>query len=466
MWGQLIVQAATPGEDPVQIGTLWVDTTSTPVVKVCTAISPYTFATASGGVSDGDKGDITVSGSGATWTIDDGVITNAKVSATAAIAASKLAPPGGDTQVVFNDGGAFAGDAGLVFNKTTDKLSVGGEIQVGADANVYPASGDIVVRVNTADGSDNKRVHIAGGGAPGSSRGARFFVAGNEQATFPGYFYAELGNVAGAKFQVARSDGAIALEMDGATGITVGAGIQPVEQTTTATGTQNDFSLSTRHVFLRCNNASALTFNGFTVGGSTPTTNAVVIIDNIGSSTVKVTHQNAGSTAGNRNITASTNGQIIGANGRIVGVYDVTTGRWRFTCIDPGAWITPTFAAGDFTASGSMTWTVESADVVSYAFQQRGKMLLVIFYILNTTVGGTLSATLKIAIPGGFTATKSVLGVAGIDNDNAGANTPLEIEVAAAATVINLYHNLNSPGTWSAATNATNVFGEFAFEVD
>lgn len=40
--------------------------------------------------SNGDKGDITVSAAGLTWTIDNGVITNAKVSASAAIAYSKL----------------------------------------------------------------------------------------------------------------------------------------------------------------------------------------------------------------------------------------------------------------------------------------------------------------------------------------------------------------------------------------
>lgn len=57
----------------------------------------------SGGVSDGDKGDITVSSSGAVWTIDSGVVTPAKTSITGTPDGSKFlrddwtwqAPPGG-----------------------------------------------------------------------------------------------------------------------------------------------------------------------------------------------------------------------------------------------------------------------------------------------------------------------------------------------------------------------------------
>lgn len=40
-------------------------------------------------------------------------------------------PGGSDTQVQFNDSGAFGGDAGLTYNKTTDTLTVGGAVDAG-----------------------------------------------------------------------------------------------------------------------------------------------------------------------------------------------------------------------------------------------------------------------------------------------------------------------------------------------
>ena len=39
-------------------------------------------------------------------------------------------PAGSDTQVQFNDGGSFGGDAGLTYNKTTDTLTLAGDLAV------------------------------------------------------------------------------------------------------------------------------------------------------------------------------------------------------------------------------------------------------------------------------------------------------------------------------------------------
>jgi hypothetical protein len=46
-------------------------------------------------------------------------------------------PGGSDTQIQFNDGGAFGGDAGLTYNKTTDTLTVAGAIALSASGAGY-----------------------------------------------------------------------------------------------------------------------------------------------------------------------------------------------------------------------------------------------------------------------------------------------------------------------------------------
>ena len=56
---------------------------------------------------------------------------------------------------------------------------------------------DSIIRTNTIDGSDNKRIMISGGGNPGSTRGATVYVHGNEHSSEAGKLYLLAGNVAG-----------------------------------------------------------------------------------------------------------------------------------------------------------------------------------------------------------------------------------------------------------------------------
>lgn len=233
------------------------------------------------------------------------------------------------------------------------------------------------------------------------------------------------------------------------------------EQTATETGAQNNYNLTSSCTFLRCTGAAPV-FSGFTVAGAAPSTGDVVLIQCLGT-TAKVTTQDTNSTAANRIICPSTAGQIVGVNGLMLLVYDDTTDRWREQVIDCGAWITPTFAGGDFTASGSMTWTVESGDISNFSYQQRGNTLTITLYVDTTTVGGTVSNQLRVAIHGGFAGAKASLNQVLYYSDNGTTGVGF-VDVADAGTVLRLLKS--GGGNWTLATNNTSVYTTVTIEID
>ena len=82
------------------------------------------IAKVAGGIDDGDKGDITVSNDGGTFTIDSGVIDNANVASNAAIAGSKISPDFGSQDIV-TTGGLRLTNTSLTTSSSADELVIG-----------------------------------------------------------------------------------------------------------------------------------------------------------------------------------------------------------------------------------------------------------------------------------------------------------------------------------------------------
>jgi hypothetical protein len=211
---------------------------------------------------------------------------------------------------------------------------------------------------------------------------------------------------------------------------------------------------------IRFNNATLSTLRGLKAGYS----GQRVTIVSIGAGHVFLAHQNANSDATNRLLNWVTSGStpLATATGVATYQYDGVTLRWRIVDHCQGAGITPAFAAGDYTASGSMTWTVGSGDVSTNTYLVHGKYLLRSFFIGSTTVGGTPSNELRSANPNGYTAANRVFN-AGVMNDNGTAANGYLDTKAAANTYVGFF--LSSGANWAAATDNTSTLSAIDFEI-
>lgn len=268
------------------------------------------------------------------------------------------------------------------------------------------------------------------------------------------------GNVAlqGGSYALQDVGSALTLLYDGSNWVELArADGGVVTQTTTDTGTTNNFALSRGVNLLRSNNASLLTLTGLVAGYD----GQVMDLVSIGAGQVDLANQNAGSTAVNRIITGPTGTVSLAAGvGRARLRYDATTARWRVIEHEQGAWITPTFAAGNFTASTG-DWTVDSADVTTHAYYLRGRTLTLSVVIQTTDVNAT-PADLQLVIPGGFTAAKQVLAF--VDLIDAGTRQYGLARATAASTTVAFSQGDAGNFTTTSSDN-TYVRGQITFEV-
>lgn len=240
--------------------------------------------------------------------------------------------------------------------------------------------------------------------------------------------------------------------------------------TITTTGAQAGLALPGGHgdLVIFANNASLLTINGITPGYD----GQRLRIFSIGAGQVSLAHQSGSATGATYrliNMATSANMLLAAGSGQTSLIYDTTAGRWRMESFDQGAWITPTFAAGDFTGGGSQTWTLAAGDVGDLRYRLSARALEVAWRLSTTSVGGTPNAALRIGNGqfGGFTigAATCFGDVQATDNGGSFFQSICIAGSAYDSARINIYRNPDGTTTWAAATDATAVNGSIRFEV-
>lgn len=182
--------------------------------------------------------------------------------------------------------------------------------------------------------------------------------------------------------------------------------LQTVTSTITTTGTQAALAIpaGTGDLVIFANNATLLTVQGITAGLD----GQQLSIFSIGAGEVDFPHENASASAALRLHNFATSGLTPLAPGVGIAtfVYDANfasgpVGRWVLKEHVQGAFITRAFSAGNYTASGTLTWTVAAAITDRYYLDGRK---LTMQQLISGSTGGLAAAELRVALPNGYTA--------------------------------------------------------------
>jgi hypothetical protein len=182
---------------------------------------------------------------------------------------------------------------------------------------------------------------------------------------------------------------------------------------------------------------------------------------NTGTAVAYFGHNNGSSLFQNRLWnTATSQATPVAPGGSLTYEHDGT--QWYLLTHEQGAWITPTYSGANFTSNAG-SWTVDAADVTTYAYRLSGKTLMVSWYLQSTSVTGT-PTVLRVAVPNGFTITKA--GLFPLVHDDAGAgNAGSFCLVNPGGTVIENYKAYGA-SAFANATNTTRLFSTITFEVN
>lgn len=210
------------------------------------------------------------------------------------------------------------------------------------------------------------------------------------------------------------------------------------DHTLTVSNSSNTASSGAKELIQVAGAAAGDPFIQFTVSGAT---NYLIGIDNSDSDKFKI----GGGTLGTDDkITLDSSGNVT--------ISGAVSERGRTTAM--GAWADIAHDGGNFTGSGTITWTVEAGDQTTLAYTRIGTTLIVAFEIVGSTVSGT-GSELRIALPLSLTGAKAVITPCYIIDNNTRTTGWAGVGSGSSYIAISRTDNAN----FAAATNTTSVYG-------
>jgi len=236
------------------------------------------------------------------------------------------------------------------------------------------------------------------------------------------------------------------------------AGVRQVASTTTGTQPAWTFGGLLQDALVQWAGVADLTVQGIAGGISGDR----LTIRNTGTFVAYFAHNSGSAAAADRLQNPATSGPTpIAAGGWITYVHTGT--NWVLVGHEQGAWITRPFDAANFDGSASMDWTVDAGDVTTDRYRLAGRTISYEHSLTATTIGGTVSTALLVAVPGGYSPKTTVL------NATAVLRNPTVLEacyayVTVGATVITIAKIAESVLTLN--TNGTQLSFSLEYDVD
>lgn len=152
---------------------------------------------------------------------------------------------------------------------------------------------------------------------------------------------------------------------------------------------------------------------------------------------------------------ATANARNLGLTGQRFDAAFLATGIYEYgRTVAQNTWTDVPYASGNFSGSGTITWTVQVGDMLAHLYALSGTYLRLQVVLANTTVSGT-GTGLRIALPAGLTVARTTSGPMFVrDNGVSQAGRWVATQGDAFVAVLN-----ETGSNWAASTNNTQVIG-------